>query len=153
MSDVMRKKAQARLGDGEPSEEQVRHAVLAFRIGGARATMAAGGVAILGAAVGSGASPVPLGLPQRFVVALSTHRLLLFGVGGFFVAGPKELLVGAPFEQIAAVSEPTVVDGVARVLRVGVEFTDGGMLSWEFPRIQIANGRMLLTELRERVGG
>ncbi|MEU1939243.1 hypothetical protein ACH49O_36090 [Streptomyces coeruleorubidus] len=83
MSDVMRRKAQARLGDGEPSEEQVRHAVLAFRVGGARATMAAGGGAILGAAVGSGPSPVPLRLPQRFVVALSTHRVLLFGVGGF----------------------------------------------------------------------
>jgi hypothetical protein len=62
-------------------------------------------------------------------------------------------LVGAPFERIAAVSEPNVVGGVARVLRVGVEFTEGGMLSWEFPRIQIADGRVLLTELRERGGG
>jgi hypothetical protein len=141
----MRRKAQARLGDGE----QVRHAVLAFRIGGSRETIAAGTRALLAGAAGNGV--IVSGLPQRFVVALSTHRLLLFSVGGFVVAGPKRLLTSVPFERIAAVREPGVAGGVARVLEVGVDLADGSALTWEFPRIQIAGGRDLLTELRQRL--
>ncbi|GAA3165687.1 hypothetical protein GCM10010451_12190 [Streptomyces virens] len=163
MAQSQRDKAQRRLGDDLRPGEEVGHAVLAFRIGGARQDIVAGGGAIvagpggqiLGAAVrpatpGAGRAP-ELPMPHRCFVVLTTHRLLIFSLGGFFIAGPKDVVHAVPLDRIAWMAEPAVDGNLARTLRATVGLTSGALLRWEFPRLQIDRGRALLNDLRQRI--
>lgn len=159
MSESMRAKAQRRLGDQALPGEEVLRAALAFRIGGSGRDISAGvsGVAgSSGGAIRAVLGPAPFGddelpVPHRCIVALTTHRLLVFSLGGALGAGPKHLLHGMLFGELLSVSEPEVTGGVGRVARMAVKLTGGRYLTWEFPRLQIDEGLALVADLRKQV--
>ncbi|GLW75297.1 hypothetical protein Kpho02_75940 [Kitasatospora phosalacinea] len=84
-----------------------------------------------------------LPLPGRFIVGLTNQRLMVFSIGGAFVAEPKKLLHSYALDQLAWISEPEPepVTGVAQALRVSVGVAGAGVLSFEFPRLQVAEAR------------
>jgi len=155
-------KAQRRLGDDLQPNEEVRHAVLAFRTGGARRDLVVGGGAVagpvgrtLGAAISSSA-PGPahapeLEMPHRCFIVLTTHRLLVFSLGGVFIASPKDVIYSLPFDRLAWMAEPALDGTLARTLRVTIGLASGSVLRWEFPRLQIDRGNALIDELRQHM--
>ncbi|MEU0950227.1 hypothetical protein ABZ379_47455 [Streptomyces canus] len=163
MAQSQRDKAQRHLGDDLQPDEQVRQAVLAYRIGGARQDIAAGvgalilgpGGRVLGAAVSPstpGAADAPeLPMPHRCFIVLTTHRLLILSLGGFFIAEPKDIVHAVPLDRIAWMTEPAIDGNLAGALRVTVGLTSGALLRWEFPHLQINRGRVLINELRQHV--
>ncbi len=155
-------KARRRLGDDVHPGEEVRYAVLAFRIGGARQDIVAGGGVIAGGVgkiLGAAASPSTPGaagapelpMPHRCFIGLTTHRLLVFSLGGVFIAGPRNVLHAVPLDRIAWMAEPVMEGGLARVLRVTLGLTNGAVLRWEFPRLQVDRGNILINELRQHI--
>lgn len=142
----------------DPSEDVV-HAVLAFRLGGAKEHISLGGAGIAGSMGRLAASAITsadaeladapeIPLPQRCFIVLTNHRLLVMTVGGFFVAGPKDVLHSLPFQTIHRISDPVKDGHLAGTSRVAIGLTTGMVLRWEFPRMQIERGDALLADLR-----
>ncbi len=140
--------------------EQVQYGILGFRIGGVRKTMVGGAAGIAGVAgaaamavVTSGADAgVPaaqLPLPGRIIVGLTDQRLMVFSIGGVFVAKPKKLLHSYALDQLAWISEPELIEGVAQALRVFIGVAGAGVLSFEFPRLQVAEARNMVRRIEK----
>jgi len=155
-------KVRQRLAGELLPEEQIHYGILAFRIGGVRKTMVGGAAGIAGVAgaaavtVATGgaqadAPAVQLPLPGRFIVGLTDQRLLVFSIGGFFVARPKKLLHSYALDRLAWMSEPELVTGVAQALRVFIGVTDAGVLGFEFPRLQVPEARTMLRRLERGI--
>ncbi|MET8560907.1 hypothetical protein ABZV75_10005 [Streptomyces flaveolus] len=152
--DKVRKRLAGELLPGE----QVQYGILAFRIGGIRKTMIGGAAGIAGVAgaaamtvATSGAkADVPaaqLPLPGRVIVGLTDQRLMVFSIGGVFVAKPKKLLHSYALDQLAWMSEPELITGVAQALRVFIGVAGAGVLSFEFPRLQVAEARNMVRRI------
>jgi len=92
-----------------------------------------------------------LPVPHRHFIVLTTHRLLVLSLGGVFIAGPKNVIYTVPLDRIAGMAEPVIDGNFARTLRVTLGLTDGTLLRWEFPRLQINRGRVLINELRQQM--
>jgi hypothetical protein len=155
-------RARRRLRDQLDASEEVEHAVLAFRIGGAKEHVSLGGAGVAGglgrlaasAATSADAGPADapeLPVPQRCFIVLTNDRLLVMTVGGFFVAAPKKVLHALPFAAIDQVSDPLKDGYLAGTSRVTVGLTTSMVLRWEFPRIQIERGDALLADLRHHL--
>ncbi|HEV7976385.1 MAG: hypothetical protein QOI21_1329 [Actinomycetota bacterium] len=155
-------RARRRLRDHLNASEDVVHAVLAFRIGGAKEHVSLGGAGLAGglgrlassAVTSADAGPADapeLPVPQRCFIVLTNHRLLVMTLGGFVVAGPKKVLHSLPFSAIDRVSDPVKDGYLAGTSRVIVGLTTGMVLRWEFPRIQIKRGDALLADLRHHL--
>jgi hypothetical protein len=147
--------------------EGVLHATPAFHLGGARETVAAifrtGGWAFTIAAsrIGSGGAanvdPRTAGnlieLPQRCVVAVTEHRLLIFQ-NGSWTHKPVNLIVEYPLARIAWIGAPVLDPGAfTKSERVVVGVADPAVLAWEFPRLYIKTGRALMADLTRRIVG
>ncbi|MBM9506638.1 hypothetical protein [Actinacidiphila acididurans] len=151
-------KVERRLSGEALAGERVLYGVLAFRIGGVRRTMvggAAGLAGVAGAAMAAAATrgrtavpAAPLPVPGRVIVALTDQRLLVFSIGGAFVAKPKKLLYSIPFDAIAWLPKPELVPGAAQALRVQVGVSGEGILGFEFPRLKVNEGRNMINRLR-----
>lgn len=148
-------------------DEQVLHAVPAFHLGGACETVATtfrtsgGAFAIAASRIGSGGTanvdPRTAGtlieLPQRCIVAVTEHRLLIFQ-NGVLTHKPVKLIVEYPLAGIAWVSAPVLDPGAfTKSERVIVGVPGPARLAWEFPRLYIETGRALMAELARLVAG
>ncbi|WP_406631004.1 hypothetical protein [Amycolatopsis sp. WGS_07] len=83
----------------------------------------------------------------RLVFSLTSHRVVLFTVGGVVRAAPGKLLHSWPLERLAWVSEPALHSGVAQALRGEIGVTGEGVLGYEFARLQVEDGRSLIKRL------
>lgn len=158
----MIEKAERRMAGETLEGERVLYAVLAFKVGGVRRTMV-GGAAGLGGALGAamaaaattrraGAIPaVPLKVPGRMITVLTDHRLLVFSIGGAFVAKPRKLLYSVPLDRVGWLPEPELVPGAAQALVVRVGVLGEGVLGFEYPRLKVNDGRNLVNRLRREL--
>ncbi|ALO98589.1 hypothetical protein SHL15_7585 [Streptomyces hygroscopicus subsp. limoneus] len=158
MARTMAEKVELRLKDEKLPGERVLYGVLAFRVGGVRTTMIGGAAGLAGAAGaaamaaitsrGRAAAPdVPLPLPGRIIIALTDQRLLVFSVGGVVVGKPGKLLRSFALDQVAWVSEPELIPGAAQALRVQIGIAEVGVLAFEYPRLQVTEGRNMIKRL------
>ncbi|SMQ17228.1 hypothetical protein SAMN06272771_3616 [Streptomyces sp. Ag82_O1-12] len=90
-------------------------------------------------------------MPHRCFIVLTTRRLLVVSLGGFFIAGPKNVIHAVPFDRIAWLAEPGIDGNLAGTLRVTVGLTNRALLRWEFPHLQISRGSALINELRQHM--
>ncbi|RKE23533.1 hypothetical protein [Streptomyces sp. TLI_171] len=138
--------------------EQVLYGVLGFRIGGIRTTMIGGaagiaggaGIAAMTVATSGATADVPaaqLPVPARSIVALTDQRLMVFSIGGLFVAKPKKILHSYALDQIAGIPEPELVPGAAQALRVHIGVAGAGVLAVEFPRLQVSEARNMVRRI------
>ncbi|ATY11847.1 hypothetical protein CU254_16270 [Amycolatopsis sp. AA4] len=155
---TLQEKAQSRLADDLVPGERVRYALIAFRPGGVRNTMIAGAAGIAGVAGAAGmalaarrgkaeAPEAPIAIPGRIILTLTTHRLATFTVGGIIRAAPGKLLHSWTLDQLAWVADPVLVPGVAQALRCSIGVTGTGVLGFEFPRLQVQEGRTMIARL------
>ncbi|MYR63777.1 hypothetical protein GTY54_48785 [Streptomyces sp. SID625] len=158
MARTMTQKVEQRLAQQAAPGERVLFGAPVFRTDGVRttATGAAAGLGGAGGAAGVAAftrrgptapPTVPVRIPGRVVVALTTRRLLVFSVTGAVVAGPGELLHSFPLEEIAWVGEPELVTGAAQALRVRIGIAGTGVLAYGHPRRRVAEGRLMTGRL------
>ncbi|MFD2467547.1 hypothetical protein [Amycolatopsis silviterrae] len=145
---TLREKAETRLAGDLVPGERVLDALLAFRTGGAAGIAGLAGAAGMALAARRGQAPqVPIATPARFVFSLTSHRVALFAVGGVFRAAPGKPLHSWPLDRLAWVSEPELRSGVAQALRGQIGVTGEGVLGYEFARLQVDDGRSLITRL------
>ncbi|MFI1097518.1 hypothetical protein [Streptomyces sp. NPDC020917] len=151
-------RVQQRLTAEGAADERVLYGLLAFRIGGVRKTMVGGAAGIAGLAGaaamaaaargGRGTAPaVMLELPGRCILGLTGRRLLVYKIGGLFAAKPGKQLYAFTLDQVAWVSEPELVPGVAQALRVQIAIKGQGVLAVEFPRLMVNDGRNMINRL------
>ncbi|MCC9307269.1 hypothetical protein LN042_09165 [Kitasatospora sp. RB6PN24] len=155
---TQREKVEARLAGNLMPDERVLHAVAAFRIGGVRSTMIGGAAGIGGLAGAAGMAlvarrgrtevlQVPIRTPGRFILALTSQRFVLFTLGGFIRPAPGKLVHSWTLDRLAWVSDPELVPGVAQALRVQVGVAGEGILGFEFPRLNVQEGRSMIERL------
>ncbi|WP_037367976.1 hypothetical protein [Amycolatopsis orientalis] len=155
---TLQEKAQSRLADDLVPGERVFSALLAFRTGGVRNTMIAGAAGIAGIAGAAGmalaarrgksdAPQAPIAIPGRVILTLTSHRLAVFTVGGLVRAAPGKLLHTWTLDRLAWVADPVLVPGMAQALRCRVGVTGVGVLGFEFPRLQVQEGRTMIRRL------
>ncbi|MER6334969.1 hypothetical protein ABT298_37885 [Streptomyces sp. NPDC001034] len=152
-------KVEKRLAGELLPAERVLYGVLGFRTGGVRKTMVGGalgiggvaGAAAMAMATTRGGADVPeaaLQLPGRYIVGLTDQRLLVFSIGGVVVGKPRKLLHAFALDRILWVSEPELITGVAQALRVSLGVAEEGVLSFEFPRLQVPDARNMVNRIR-----
>lgn len=155
---ALQEKAQSKLAGDLVPGERVLYTMLAFRTGGVRNTMIAGAAGIAGVAGAAGmalaarrgraeAPEVPIPIPGRVILSLTSHRLAVFSVGGVISAAPGKLLHSWQLGQLAWVADPELVPGMAQALRCRVGVTGEGVLGFEFPRLKVQEGRTMVKRL------
>ncbi|NEA33746.1 hypothetical protein [Streptomyces sp. SID13031] len=153
MHETLPAKVDTFLGENRLPGEQVTHAVPVYAVGGAHSNSRP---SLLGRLLFAGQGDVgeiygtELRMPQHAIIALTSHRLLIFQQNAFRFA-PKALVHDVPFARLSWMRQAIAGHGPAHVQRVTLGVTDAAVLRWEYPRLNIPDGQVLNDELRRKV--